>query len=246
MPVSARTSVVLPWSMCPAVPTVSGTRARAARAATDDGRHLVRLGVVERAAVEQRAAVADDADDRRLALAQRRRERLLDRAREARQLGERQRAAADARDRLLDLAADRRREPLGAGAHVLGDGLAQHPQHRDLAGHAPARGERERPLERGERELVGAERALERMAAQTLDEVGPAGDDPRLRPAEQLVAREADEVGAGRERRRDGRLALEVGQRAGAEVVDEREAVRGARRRRARVSDGCSVKPTIR
>ena len=38
------------------------------------------------------------------------------------------------------------------------------------------------------------------MPAEPLDEVGPAGDDARLRTAEQLVAGEADEVGAGRER----------------------------------------------
>ena len=58
-----------------------------------------------------------------------------------------------------------------------------------------------------------------------LDEVGPAGDDPGLRAAEQLVAREADEVGARRERRGRGRLALDVDERAGAEVVDERQLV---------------------
>ena len=69
--------------------------------------------------------------------------------------------------------------------------------------------ERERPLERGERELVGAERALERMAAEPLDELGAADDDPGLRPAEQLVAREADEVGAGGEARARGRLVAE-------------------------------------
>ena len=78
------------------------------------------VGVGERAAVEQEPAVADDADHRRLALPQRRGERLLDRAGEARQLGERQRAAADAGDRLLDRAAGQLREALGAGADRLG------------------------------------------------------------------------------------------------------------------------------
>ena len=57
--------------------------------------------------------------------------------------------------------------------------------------------------------LSGAERALERVAAEPLDEIGAAGDDPGLRPAEQLVAREADEVRAGGERRGGRRLALE-------------------------------------
>ena len=62
---------------------------------------------------------------------QRSRQLLLDRAGQARQLGERQRAPADARDRLLDLAADEPREPLGARRTDVG-GLAEHPQHRDL------------------------------------------------------------------------------------------------------------------
>ena len=102
-------------------------------------------------------------------------------------------------------------------------GLAQHPQHRDLL--RPVEVERERALERGERQLVRAERAVERVAAQPLDEVRPPGDDPRLRPAEQLVAGEADEVGARSQRRGRGRLALELDERARAEVVDERQPV---------------------
>ena len=156
---------------------------------------------------------------------------LLDGAGEARQLGERQRAAADARDGLLDRAAGRLGEPLRARANRLGR-LAQHPQHRDLV--RPVEVERERALERGERQLVGAEGAMERVTAQALDEVGPAGDDPGLRAAEQLVAGEADEVGARRQRRGRGRLALDVDERAGAEVVDERQRRGGARRPRAR------------
>ena len=154
--------------------------------------------------------------------AQRGRELLLDGAGEARQLGERQRAAADARDGLLDGAARRLREPLCAGAHCLGR-LAQHPQHRDLL--RPVEVERERALERGERELVRAERAVERVAAQPLDEVGAAGDDPGLRAAEQLVAGEADEVGSRGQRGGRRRLALDLDERARAEVVDERQPV---------------------
>src|SRR5918994_6128250 len=85
-PVSARTSHVLPWSMWPAVPTVSGmarpnsgSRAARSRTATHGGdrrRDLERLVVGERAAVEQRPAVADDGDYRGLAVAQGRRELL--------------------------------------------------------------------------------------------------------------------------------------------------------------------------
>ena len=84
------------------------------------------------------------------------------------------------------------------------------------------------------------------MAAQALDEVGAADDDPRLRPAEQLVAREADEVGARGERGGGSRLALELDERARAEVVDERQLVRGARRAASSSTRGCSVKPTTR
>ena len=68
--------------------------------------------------------------------------------------------------------------------------------------------EEECPLERRERQLVDAQRALEWVPAQALDEVGTAQDDPGLRPAEQLVAREADEIGAGRERFPRCRLIL--------------------------------------
>ena len=82
--------------------------------------------------------------------------------------------------------------------------------------------ERERSLERGERELVGPQRALERVAPQPLDQIRAADDDPGLRPAEQLVAREADEVRAGGEARGGRRLTLELDESARAEVVDER------------------------
>ena len=64
------------------------------------------------------------------------------------------------------------------------------------------------------------------MAAQTLDQVGATDDDPRLRPAEQLVAREAHEVRSAGEARRRGRLVTrQFEQRARAEIVDERQAV---------------------
>ena len=72
--------------------------------------------------------------------------------------------------------------------------------------------------------LSAAQRTLKRMAAQLLDEIGAPDHDPRLRPAEQLVAREAHEVGAGRQARASRRLVPDVDERAGAEVVDERQA----------------------
>ena len=238
LPVSARTSHVLPWSMCPAVPTVSGIVARTATRATSST-----SSSRERAAVEQQPAVADDADDRRLADAQRRRELLLERAREARQLGERQRAAADARDRLLDLAAGERREPLRARARDAV--VAQHAQHRDPLRRVEV--ERERPLERRERELVRAQRALERVAAQPLDEVGAPDDDPGLRPAEQLVAGEVDEIGAGRERLPRRRLVRDS---CRLRTPEPRSSTSGSSWRCATAascaSGGSSVKPTTR
>src|SRR5438128_11052631 len=63
------------------------------------------------------------------------------------------------------------------------------------------------------------------MAAQPLDELGAADDGPRLGAAEQLVAGEADEVGAGGDALLRRRLVLEVDEDARAEVVDERKVV---------------------
>ena len=47
------------------------------------------------------------------------------------------------------------------------------------------------------------------MPAQPLDELAAAGDDPRLRAAQQLVAGEADKVGSGCEALARGRLVPE-------------------------------------
>src|SRR5438477_3024650 len=61
------------------------------------------------------------------------------------------------------------------------------------------------------------------MPAQPRDELGAAADDARLRAAEQLVARERDEAGAGREALTDERLVADGAEAARAEVVDELE-----------------------
>ena len=189
------------------VPEVGLGRAVCSSAGRADGcRDLLCLGVAERPAVEQEPAVAHDADHRRLAGTQRRGELLLDGAGEARQLGQRERPAADAADRLLDLSAGQLGQPLRPAPHRVRV-LERHSQDGHLA-ERPLRleVERERPLERRERELVGANGPLERVTAQTLDEVGPADDDPGLRPAEELVAREADEIRAGLEALANRRL----------------------------------------
>src|SRR2546425_13033844 len=63
------------------------------------------------------------------------------------------------------------------------------------------------------------------MAAQFLDELGTPDDDPGLRTAEQLVAGEADEVGARSQACACCRLVTDVHERAGAEIVDEWQVV---------------------
>src|SRR2546421_565517 len=59
------------------------------------------------------------------------------------------------------------------------------------------------------------------MPSQLLDELRAAENDPRLRPAEELVAGEADEIRAAGERLLRRRLGLYRRERARAEVVDE-------------------------
>ena len=142
VPVSASTSAVLPWSMWPAVPSVSAIspraaparpRRRRARGSTSSSR--------ERARVEQQPPLDHAPDDRRRALAQRRLQlaaRVGQGAGRALQAERGQGAAADAGLRLDDLAAERLRQPLGARAHGV-ERLVRHPQHGQR-GSAPARG----------------------------------------------------------------------------------------------------------
>ena len=137
------------------------------------------------------------------------------------------------------------REALGAGAHRL-ERLVEHAQHRDLAARLRVERERERPLERRQRELVRAQRALQRVATEPLDEVGAPDDDPGLRPAEELVAGEADEIGAVAQALRGGRLVADADERARAEVVDERESRAARATSASSESRGRSVKPTTR
>src|SRR5262245_9737922 len=220
-PVSALTSQVLPWSMCPAVPTVRGMSAPGREHRCCD---LLDLTVGQRAAVEERTPVADERDDRRLAGPKRVGEPLLDRACGARKLRQRKRAATDASDRVLDLATHELGESLGAGPdHV--DRLVEHPQHGHGVTLRRIEAECERSLEGRERELVGTKRALEWVSSQSLDEVCPAHDHARLRAAEELVAGETDEIGACVKALRRSRLVADAAERARAEIVDERKLV---------------------
>ena len=126
-------------------------------------RDLVDLAVGKRPHVEQQSPVANNPDDGRLAGPERVEQRLLDSAREARQLRERECAAAGPGDRLLDLAADQACQPLSSLPHS-GKRLGEHSQHRDLAARTLGiESESKRSLERRERELVRAQRALEWM-----------------------------------------------------------------------------------
>ena len=98
-------------------------------------------------------------------------------------------------------------DDLGAVEHV-GDrvrarpqrlvGGRRHPPERDRGGVDGEVREGDR-LQRGERELVGSGRAGEGMARDRREQVGAAHDDPGLRAAEQLVARERDDAGTGRD-----------------------------------------------
>jgi hypothetical protein len=220
--------------MCPAVPTVSdiapsapgpGDTVLLGSGRVDRGGDLVHLRVGQRAHVEQRAAVADEGDHRGLRATQRGRELLLDGAREARELGQGEGAAADSGDGLLDLAADQGGEPLGTRADGVRR-LVERAQHRHLAAcECRVEVERERSLECGQGQLVGPQGALQRMPAEALDELGAADDEPGLGPAQELVAGEADEVGPAREALGHRRLVPDVEERPGAEVVHEEQAV---------------------
>ena len=97
----------------------------------------------------------------------------------------------------------------------------EHSQHGHRVALRRLESERERSLESRERELVCAKRALEWVSAQPLDEVHPADDNACLRAAEELVARETDEIGACAKALRRCRLVADAAERAGAEIVDE-------------------------
>src|SRR5690606_24015622 len=88
----------------------------------------------------------------------------------------------------------------------------QHAQRRDLVVALEAvRSQRFRQGRIGQ--LVDAQRAEQRIAANALDQVPTPSDDPRLRPAQEFVAAEADEIDALRQARGDSRLRLDAGLR---------------------------------
>src|SRR5438094_5377065 len=111
-----------------------------------------------------------------------------------------------------------RRERLGEQAE-RGDGLAR---GAGLVGG-------ERRLEGRDGELVDAQRAVPRVLLEPRDDRAFADDDPGLRAAEQLVARERHEVDSGGDDLGHGRLVgkaprPQVDQRAGAQILHDRNA----------------------
>ena len=106
----------------------------------------------------------------------------------------------------------------------------EHRQHGDLAPRALGLAvEPQRRLERREAQLVEPQRARQRVARGGGDRLGAPDHQAGLRPAEQLVAREADERGArghGAAHRRLLAQDLELGQVPRADVVDHRHAER--------------------
>ena len=123
--------------------------------------------------------------------------------------------------------------PLGHGGE-LGARARQQAQRRDALGDAVGVAvQPEHRRQRGQRQLVAAQRPLHGVAPDAGEEIAAAGDDAGLGPAEQLVAAEGDDVGArgqGLRRRRLVRQvqAGEVGEGAAAEVDDEGHAALAA------------------
>ena len=126
-------------------------------------------------------------------------------------------------------------QPLGARVE-LGARGGEHVQHGNVArGARRVAVQAQRGLERGERELVDPHGAGERVRAHPPDRGLGAGDDAGLRPAQQLVRREADEVGARRDALARGRLVARArsssasprrASDAGPEVVDQQHVAR--------------------
>ena len=199
MPVRARSRVVLPWSMWPAVPTTTVTRRRApaARRSRARRRPRRRRGSTVRRSKHDRV-VHDPGEDRPASRPQRARGPAS--------------ATRPATATPADGSVSPGSEPpptvdsssttrAPSGPPSAGDRGAPALAARDVAPRSSARpgsrvAARPGPVERegrgdaGEDRLVRPDRARERVAPEPRDEVGPADDQPRLRPAHELVAAE--------------------------------------------------------
>ena len=120
----------------------------------------------------------------------------------------------------------------------LGLGPRQQAQCRQAHGETIGIGvEAQHRFERGQPDLVEAQRALERVLGEAGDEIGAADDEPGLRATKQFVAAERDEIGTLRQRFGDGRLVrqvpgFEIDQRTAAEIFDKRDAAFASEDRR--------------
>ena len=232
------TSAVLPWSMWPAVPRVSGGRWRGdappswtalhrwPQIEAEQGRagEVLELVLADGAQVEQQAAVLDAADDGRRAAAQQLGARAglarghRGRDRDARHLGDRQRPGAGAGDRLDELepvlghagADEQLAQPCPrARARPRADSASAASVGISAMARARVEVEAQDDVERREVELVDAQGPRQRVTAHRLDRRRPADGDAGLRAAEQLVAAEGDDVAAGGDAVRQRRLLPE-------------------------------------
>ena len=204
MPVSARSSVVLPWSMWPAVPTttVIGRQRRRKRRRDRAGEPSSRGSTVRRSSTTRSSSIRPTTG------------RVAARSAASSRSAERT-ARATPDDGSVSPGSEppptveRSSTPRRAGADrvpptALGPrsqlvrGRRDHPPDRDLGSTAsPARYSPSVAATRGERRLVRPHRARQRVAPHPGDEVGATDDQPGLRPADELVAAERDEVRAG-------------------------------------------------
>ena len=65
-------------------------------------------------------------------------------------------------------------------------------------------------FKRRDSQLVGAQRAIERMCSQALDDFSSTNNQSGLRSAEQFVAAERNDIDAGRKRFANHRLASDA------------------------------------
>ena len=218
-PVSAPTSTVLPWSMCPAVPSVSGRapaasaqlgRAPPRRAFTTKSSSTVARSCAGRAAAAPSwtRATTGGSPSREGARAARRRRRRRRRPRppgpSSSSSGSAPPPARPAPRTIVTPApvppSSASPQALGARGQLLLAG-GQHPQHRDARAcrAAGSRCSRSVASSAASESLSIRTRARQRMRSQPLDRVAPPDDQPGLRAAEQLVAGEADDVRARRD-----------------------------------------------
>ena len=199
---------------------------------------LVEIFIRERARVEQRVAVGDAGEHRHggprpqhVRDAPTPWQRDGERRDRARRVG----AAADERLARHDLGIERV-EPFSQNAGELAELFrltGDRAERRDVADRIAVAMDAQRRLERGQRELVAAERAVERMRPYLAHEITVADDDPALRTAEQLVARVAHQRRSGADAVDDARLERErlghvLGEQPGAEILEHQHAARGA------------------